>query len=55
MPFIIALMLSMIIEPLVKFYKSSNETGHLGILSILIFLGGSVAFSIFAITRIVMS
>lgn len=54
MPFIIALMLSMIIEPLVKFLqKLKMKRGISVILSILIFLGGSVAFSIFAITRIV--
>lgn len=54
MPFVIALMLSMIIEPLVQFLqKLKIKRGVSVILSILLFLGGFVAFSTFAITRIV--
>ncbi|MDD3705455.1 MAG: sporulation integral membrane protein YtvI [Clostridiaceae bacterium] len=54
MPFIIALLLSMIIEPLVQFLqKLKIKRGFSVLLSILIFLGGFIAFSTFAITRIV--
>jgi len=54
MPFVFALILSMIIEPLVIFLqKLKLKRGISVILSILLYLGGFVAFSAFAITRIV--
>ena len=54
MPFVIALILSMIIEPLVLFLqKLKLKRGISVVLSILLFLGGFVAISAFAITRIV--
>ncbi|MDD3438331.1 MAG: sporulation integral membrane protein YtvI [Clostridiaceae bacterium] len=54
MPFVIALILSMLIEPLVLFLqKLKLKRGISVVLSILLFLGGFVAISTFAITRIV--
>lgn len=54
MPFIIALLLSLIIEPIVKlFQKFKISRGFSVLFSIILFLGGFVAFSVFAITRIV--
>lgn len=53
-PFITAMILSFIIEPIVKFFqKLKLKRGISVLLSILLFLGGFVAFSIFAVTRIV--
>lgn len=53
-PFVTAFILSLIIEPLVKFLqKLKLGRGISVLLSILIFLGGFVAVSIFAVTRIV--
>lgn len=53
-PFITALILSLIIEPIVKlFQRLKLGRGISVVLSILLFLGGFIAFSIFAITRIV--
>jgi sporulation integral membrane protein YtvI len=54
MPFIIALMLSIIIEPIIVFLqKFKLNRGISVVLSIILFLGGFIAFSAFAITRIV--
>lgn len=54
MPFVAALILSFIIEPTVKFFqKFKLKRGISVVLSILLFLGGFIAASIFAITRIV--
>lgn len=54
MPFIVALVLSLMIEPLVKFFqKLKLSRGISVLLSILLFVGGFIAFSIFAVTRIV--
>lgn len=53
-PFIVAFVLSLIIEPIVKlFQKFKLGRGISVILSIMLFLGGFIAFSIFAVTRIV--
>lgn len=53
-PFIIALVLSLIIEPIVKFFQKLKLNRGLSVLlSLLLSLGGFIAFSIFAITRIV--
>ena len=54
MPFITALILSLILEPIVKlFQKFKLRRGISVVLSILLFLGVFIAFSIFAVTRIV--
>lgn len=54
LPFIIAFLLSLIVEPIVKlFQKLRIGRGFSVLLSIILFLGGFVAFSIFAVTRIV--
>ncbi|KUO76788.1 MAG: hypothetical protein APF77_21205 [Clostridia bacterium BRH_c25] len=53
-PFITALVLSFIIEPLVKFFQRFKLKRGISVLfSILLFLGGFIAFSIFAVTRVV--
>lgn len=53
-PFITAFILSLIIEPIVKFLqKLKLGRGISVLLSILLFLGGFIAISVFAITRIV--
>lgn len=53
-PFITALVLSLIIEPIVKFFqKFKLNRGFSVLLSILLFLGGFISISIFAVTRIV--
>ncbi|HYF75317.1 MAG TPA: sporulation integral membrane protein YtvI [Candidatus Nitrosocosmicus sp.] len=54
MPFVTAFILSLILEPLVKFFqKFKLKRGFSVFLSIILFLGGFVTFSIFAVTRIV--
>ncbi len=54
MPFIAAFILSLMIEPLVGFFQKCKIKRGIGVLiSILLFLGAFVAFSIFAVTRIV--
>lgn len=54
MPFITALILSLIMEPTVKlFQKFKLGRGISVVLSILLFLGGFITCSIFAITRII--
>jgi sporulation integral membrane protein YtvI len=54
MPFITAFILSLILEPTVKFFQRLKiRRGISVLLSVLIFLGGFITFSIFAITRIV--
>ncbi|HOE56809.1 MAG TPA: sporulation integral membrane protein YtvI [Bacillota bacterium] len=53
-PFITAFILSLIIEPLVKlFQKLKLKRGVSVLISILLFLGGFIAFSVFAVTRII--
>jgi len=53
-PFVVALVLALIIEPIVKlFQRFKLSRGVSVILSMILFLGGLIAFSIFAITRIV--
>jgi sporulation integral membrane protein YtvI len=53
-PFITAFILSLIIEPLVKLLqKLKLKRGISVVLSIMIFLGGFITFSIFAVTRVV--
>ncbi|MHB1392089.1 MAG: sporulation integral membrane protein YtvI [Clostridia bacterium] len=53
-PFITALVLSFLIEPLVRFFqKFKLKRGISVAFSILLFLGGFITFSIFAVTRIV--
>jgi len=53
-PFITALVLSLIIEPIVKLLQRLKlKRGIAVLLSILLFLGVFIAFSIFAVTRIV--
>jgi len=52
-PFIAAFVLSLIIEPIVKFFqKLKLKRGIAVLLSILLFLGIFIAFSVFAVTRI---
>lgn len=54
MPFITALILSLIMEPTVKFFQKFKLKRGISVLfSIILFLGGFIAFSIFAVTRIV--
>lgn len=54
MPFITAFVLSLILEPLVKFFQKFKLKRGISVLfSIILFLGGFITFSIFAITRIV--
>jgi sporulation integral membrane protein YtvI len=53
-PFITAFVLSLIIEPIVKFFqKFKINRGFSVLLSVLLFLGGFISVSIFAVTRIV--
>lgn len=53
-PFIVAFILSLLMEPLVKFLqKLKMGRGFAVALSVFIFLGSFIAFSIFAITRII--
>lgn len=53
-PFVTAFILSLIIEPIVKFLqKLKLGRGISVLLSILLFLGGFIAVSVFAVTRIV--
>lgn len=53
-PFITAFILSLIIEPLVKFFqKLKLRRGISVVLSIVVFLGGFITFSAFAVTRVV--
>ncbi len=53
-PFIVALVLSFLIEPLVKLFQKFKLTRGISVLlSIILFLGVFITFSIFAITRIV--
>lgn len=54
LPFIVAFLLSLVLEPLVKLFQSFKlKRGISVFLSLLVFLGGFITFSIFAITRLV--
>ena len=53
-PFVVAFILALVIEPIVKlFQRFKLGRGISVVLSIILFLGGFIAFSIFAVTRIV--
>ena len=53
-PFVVALVLALIIEPIVRmFQKFKLSRGISVLLSMILFLGGLIAFSIFAVTRTV--
>ncbi|MGE5632153.1 MAG: sporulation integral membrane protein YtvI, partial [Caulobacteraceae bacterium] len=55
MPFVVAFILSLIIEPIVKFFqKFKIGRGFSVVLSLILFLGGFITFSVFAVTRIVL-
>lgn len=54
MPFVVAFLLSLILEPLVKsFQRLKLRRGISVFLSVILFLGGFITFSVFAVTRIV--
>jgi len=54
MPFIIAFVIALIIEPVVSFFqKFKIGRGFSVLISLILFLGGFVAVSVFAVTRIV--
>ncbi len=53
MPFILAFILSLVLEPLVKFFQGLKIRRGLAVfMSIILFLGTFITFSVFAITRI---
>jgi len=53
-PFVVALLLALVLEPIVRlFQKLKLGRGISVFLSMILFLGGFIAFSIFAITRMV--
>ena len=53
-PFVVALVLALIIEPIVRmFQKFKLSRGISVLMSMILFLGGLIAFSIFAVTRTV--